>query len=189
MAVPLRQKASDEPERNRNARGELRWNAAWHSGAISAAETRAAVAAFLVRVRETGGALVSDRVIQDAQLVVSELITNVVRHAPGACGLSVEVRPDQGRLLIGVWDASPLPPRPRPRDAHRIGGHGLEIVGALSDVMTVTNRHPGKEISVRMSLLAADASPAAVGHAEREPRREGARDEHDGQAQGTAQGA
>ncbi|MEU6478605.1 ATP-binding protein [Streptomyces sp. NPDC047017] len=155
MAIPLRQKASDEPDRNGDTPVALRWNAHWDSGEITAAEARAAVGRFLERVRVTGPAPVPDRVVQDAQLVVSELITNVVRHAPGPCGLSLEAEPEGGIVRISVWDTSPLPPRPRAPDAGRVGGHGLEIVQALSDTVTVTDREGGKQITARLVLPAA----------------------------------
>ncbi|QKW30720.1 ATP-binding protein [Streptomyces seoulensis] len=158
MAVPLRQKASDEPERNRNTGVALRWHAHWNSGAISAAEARAAVGSFLDRARATGHIIVPPRVAQDAQLVVSELITNVIRHAPGACGMGLEVWPDAGLVQISVWDTSPRPPRPRPPDGRRVGGHGLEIVRAVSHALTVTDRARGKQITAQ--LLLSPAPPA-----------------------------
>ncbi|MFF8596249.1 ATP-binding protein [Streptomyces sp. NPDC015220] len=152
MAVPLRQKASDEPDRNRNPHGTLRWDAHWGSGTISAAEARAAVRRFLDRVRAVDRVTIPDRVAQDAQLVVSELITNVIRHAPGACGMGLEVRPGSGLVQISVWDSSSRPPRPRPPDGRRVGGHGLEIVGALSHLLTVTDRDPGKQVTAQLLL-------------------------------------
>nr|WP_272910404.1 ATP-binding protein [Streptomyces mexicanus] len=104
------------------------------------------------RVRATGRVRVPDRLAQDAQLVVSELITNVVRHAPGVCGLDLEVQPDNGQVLISVWDTSPVPPTRRPPDGRRVGGHGLEIVGALSQAVTVTERDQGKQVTARLLL-------------------------------------
>ncbi|MFI2645805.1 ATP-binding protein [Streptomyces sp. NPDC018610] len=130
----------------------LRWQAHWDSGAISAAEARAAVGSFLDRVRATGRITVPDRVAQDAQLVVSELITNVVQHAPGACGMGLEAWPESGLVQISVWDTSPRPPLPRPHDGRRVGGHGLEIVGAVSHAVTVTEREPGKQVTAQLLL-------------------------------------
>ncbi|EYT82375.1 MULTISPECIES: ATP-binding protein [unclassified Streptomyces] len=154
MAIPLRQKASDEPDRYGSTPTALRWDVRWDRGAISAAEARAAVGRFLDRVRVTGRTPVPDRVAQDAQLVVSELITNAVRHAPGPCGLCLEAEPDRGLVRISVWDTSPQPPRPRPPDGRRVGGHGLEIVEALSHSLTVTDRETGKEITAQLLLPA-----------------------------------
>ncbi|MER6978301.1 ATP-binding protein, partial [Streptomyces carpinensis] len=67
-------------------------------------------------------------------------------------GLRLEAQPDSGLVLIGVWDTSPLPPRPRPYDGRRVGGHGLEIVRALSHALTVTDRGRGKEVTAQLQL-------------------------------------
>jgi anti-sigma regulatory factor (Ser/Thr protein kinase) len=133
MAIPLRQQASDGPDRDR--RVALRWNATWDSGTVTAAEARAAVGDFLARVRASTRVPVPDHVAQDAHLVVSELVANVVRHAPGPCGLGLELPAAGDRLRISVWDTSPAPPRPRPPDGRRVGGHGLEIVQANQFVL------------------------------------------------------
>ncbi|MGW1590256.1 ATP-binding protein [Streptomyces sp. NPDC002386] len=166
MAIPLRQKASDEPERNGDA--SLRWNNTWDSGAISAAQARAAAERFLDRVRATGRIPVPDRVVQDAQLVVSELITNVVRHTSGPCGLGLEVSPDGDRLSISVWDSSHRMPEVRSHDGQRIGGHGLEIVKAISHTLSVTARDEGKHVDVSL-LLPGARGPA--GPADPDPLR------------------
>ena len=152
MAVPLGHLGPDGPDRHSRTPAALRWDARWHSGAISAADARAAVGRFLERVRATGRVAVPDRLAQDAQLVVSELITNVVQHAPGLCGLGVEVRPDNGQVEISVWDTSPVPPTRRPPDGRRVGGHGMEIVGAVCQAVTVTALPAsGKRVTARLA--------------------------------------
>src|SRR4051812_8406847 len=61
----------------------------------------------------------------DACLVVSELVTNAVRHAVGAETYSLElVRTDAG-IRIGVGDPSPLLPVVREPDAEAPGGRGM----------------------------------------------------------------
>ncbi|GGZ68041.1 ATP-binding protein [Streptomyces echinoruber] len=156
MAIPLRQQASDGPDRDR--RVALRWNATWDSGTVTAAEARAAVGDFLARVRASTRVPVPDHVAQDAHLVVSELVANVVRHAPGPCGLGLELPAAGDRLRISVWDTSPAPPRPRPPDGRRVGGHGLEIVQAISRTVTVAPWGRGKRITAELALPA-DGTP------------------------------
>jgi len=72
----------------------------------------------------------------DAQMVVSELITN----ASDASTLLPERPPVSLRLLltgkslvIEVWDHSPLDLEPREADADDECGRGLTVVAALSD--------------------------------------------------------
>jgi anti-sigma regulatory factor (Ser/Thr protein kinase) len=73
----------------------------------------------------------------DADLVVSELITNAVsasvqfRETPPA--IRFWLLSDGDRLIIVVWDASPWLPRCSEAALDAIGGRGLQIIAALSD--------------------------------------------------------
>lgn len=62
----------------------------------------------------------------DAQVVVSELVTNAVVHGAGPVTLCL--RATSEKLLVEVWDASPKPPMPHPHDVNAEGGFGLEVV-------------------------------------------------------------
>ena len=69
--------------------------------------------------------------VEDALLVVSELVTNALLHG----GDPVELRlHGEGPLLrIEVQDRNPGLPRPRaPHDGTRPGGHGLHIIARLA---------------------------------------------------------
>ncbi|EFL34620.1 regulatory protein [Streptomyces viridochromogenes DSM 40736] len=68
-----------------------------------------------------------------AALLVSELVTNALRHATGPIGVRL-VRPSElnGVLLVEVSDPLPDPPReriPRPEDE---SGRGLQLVASSS---------------------------------------------------------
>jgi anti-sigma regulatory factor (Ser/Thr protein kinase) len=72
----------------------------------------------------------------DAELLVSELVTNAITAtlriratAPVALYLALDGR----RLTLLVWDACPALPAQRRRDDDAAGGRGLKIVQALSD--------------------------------------------------------
>jgi anti-sigma regulatory factor (Ser/Thr protein kinase) len=67
----------------------------------------------------------------DAILLVSELVTNVVRHVSGQVALRVEVALSEPGLHVAVVDSSPVPPVPGPRGSQ--GGHGILLVAALAD--------------------------------------------------------
>jgi anti-sigma regulatory factor (Ser/Thr protein kinase) len=78
-------------------------------------------------------------IADDAELVVSELVTNAIRAAAGICGpagsppvrLRLTARP-RG-VQIEVWDASRDMPSPGPSDpGDGLGGRGLVIVAALA---------------------------------------------------------
>lgn len=77
-----------------------------------------------------------------ASLLVSELITNAVRHAGGPIELRAML--GDGTLRIEVDDASQEMPMPRPPD---VTGRGLHIVAATADDFgTIARDGRGKTI-------------------------------------------
>ncbi|MFD5818564.1 ATP-binding protein [Streptomyces sp. NPDC059618] len=78
-------------------------------------------------------------------IVVSELVTNVVRHARGRlCRLDLR---DMGDGVgISVSDDDPEPPRPRRLDLTGQGGFGWPLVRRLSAELTVLSRPDGKTV-------------------------------------------
>jgi anti-sigma regulatory factor (Ser/Thr protein kinase) len=118
------------------------------SGAIPAA--RHIVADLFQRLAREHKAVAAS-VVDDVQLVVSELVTNAVKHTAGPCGMDLSYIPD-GHVQIAVWDTSARPVTVMPADPGRIGRHGMEIVAALCGGFTVTPTPTGKKITVRMPL-------------------------------------
>jgi anti-anti-sigma regulatory factor/anti-sigma regulatory factor (Ser/Thr protein kinase) len=76
-----------------------------------------------------------------ADVVVSELITNAVRHVRQRLALHLELTANN--LLIGVTDVSRLQPVLRPYSADADGGRGIQLVEALSDAWGVRLVHRG----------------------------------------------
>lgn len=100
------------------------WTFPAEAGAV-----RAARAAVRVRLRDWG----LDSLADLTALLVSELVTNSLRHATGPIGVRL-VRPADldGFLLVEVSDPLPDPPReraPRPEDE---SGRGLQLVAHSS---------------------------------------------------------
>ncbi|GAQ59753.1 ATP-binding protein [Streptomyces scabiei] len=144
MVTPLEDRASEEE----GPATPLRYSAAWDTADASIAGARSAVRALLARA----GHDPRHRPSQDAQLVVSELVTNALRHAPGPGALALEVTPDAGLLRIAVRDSSPRPPEPRAHDARRVGGHGLYLVARLCDHLQTVALQSGKQIVAHLRL-------------------------------------
>ncbi|MGW9591832.1 ATP-binding protein [Streptomyces chartreusis] len=142
MVTPLDNRSSDERDS-----APLRHSTAWHSD-TSLAEARAAVRALLVRA----GYDPDHRPGQDAPLIVSELVSNALRHAPGSGRLVLEVTPDDGLLRITVSDTSPRPPELRTHDARRVGGHGLRLVNRLCDRLHTVTPATGKQVAAHLHL-------------------------------------
>jgi anti-sigma regulatory factor (Ser/Thr protein kinase) len=69
-----------------------------------------------------------------AELIVSELVTNVLEH--GLAGLPATVQiwisSDGGSTVIYVWDGSPMPPVRTDAGPDADSGRGLMIIEALS---------------------------------------------------------
>ncbi|MFD3536981.1 ATP-binding protein [Streptomyces sp. NPDC058664] len=120
------------------------------------ASARAFTADFLAAAPAMGREPVARERVDMARLVVSELVTNVVRHAPGPCRLLLELFEDA--LDISVFDRAEASPVPRGHDPGRIGQHGVEIVVTVCESVSV-EPHPtgtGKRVRARLRLAAAE---------------------------------
>ncbi|MEU1674430.1 ATP-binding protein [Streptomyces roseifaciens] len=93
-------------------------------------------------------------------LVVSELVTNAIRHAGGWWRLCV--RAVQGRLVVEIADASPRPPQPRPPDFGGGGGLGWHMVERLAGLLEVDRRPDGKTVRATWLGPAAPATAPAT---------------------------
>ncbi|MET9506345.1 ATP-binding protein [Streptomyces sp. NPDC006259] len=106
---------------------------------------------FLASVQRDHGVPVSARTMDLSQLVVSELVTNALRHAPGPVLLHLRIV--GAAVEIAVWDSAPALPTPRAADPTRVGQHGLEIVMAVAQEVDVVREPVGKRIVARLGLL------------------------------------
>jgi anti-sigma regulatory factor (Ser/Thr protein kinase) len=72
---------------------------------------------------------------EDAETLVSELLTNAVKASSSPDGAGVVVLrllANRERLLIEVWDHNPDDPQPRQADAESESGRGFSVIEALS---------------------------------------------------------
>lgn len=118
------------------------------------ADARHLAAGFLARCRDEHAVVVGAWAREATQLVVSELVTNAYKYAPGPVRLDLRIT--GGSVEVAVWDGEPVLPVVREADAGRVGQHGLEIVAALADGFEAHRVPMGKRITARISL--ADAS-------------------------------
>ncbi|MET9382069.1 ATP-binding protein [Streptomyces sp. NPDC002928] len=74
--------------------------------------------------------------VDTAELLATELVSNAVRHTKGPAAL--RVRWTDGVLRIGAWDADPEPPDPPSQLDHLAEdleeGRGLALIRACSDL-------------------------------------------------------
>ncbi|MFF9984224.1 ATP-binding protein [Streptomyces erythrochromogenes] len=86
----------------------------------------------------------SPPLVADVLTVVSELVSNAVRHAGGVTGFRVSVR--AGQIVVEVSDRSALLPHLRPPSPHTPGGFGWRVVKTLAPSAFVRSHRSGKTI-------------------------------------------
>ncbi|MFJ4525733.1 ATP-binding protein [Streptomyces sp. NPDC088810] len=115
------------------------------------AEARHLAAGFLTRLKADHGIPVPSRAMDLTQLVVSELVTNARKYAPGPVLLDLRVT---GPVIeVAVWDSDPVLPVARAADPGRVGQHGLEIVMAVVQGFEAHREPVGKRITARIALF------------------------------------
>lgn len=89
--------------------------------------------------------------LDDAALLVSELVANVVDHVQGDAVLRLELALSDGWLRIAVADGSAIRPVVRELDEGRPRGRGLQLVDAIADRWGAEDHQGGKRIWFEMA--------------------------------------
>jgi anti-sigma regulatory factor (Ser/Thr protein kinase) len=97
--------------------------------------TRDALAAWQLRHLE-----------ETAVLLVSELVTNAVRHARDTGAITLELHEESNQLRVEVQDTDPHWPAPRTPADRDESGFGLVLVDALADQWGVRPTPAGKAV-------------------------------------------
>ena len=87
-----------------------------------------------------------DHVQDTAVLLVSELVTNAVRHARDTYAIALDLEIGATWLRIEVHDADPRMPQPRTPDVHDESGFGFVLLDALADKWGVREATIGKVV-------------------------------------------
>ena len=117
------------------------------TSATAARTARVELAAFL---DECG---VSPGVIDDAVVIISELVTNAVRHAASGLGgkLRMECNVDLSQLRLQVSDGG-RHTRLSLHEQGAVGGRGLSIVAALADSWSLEREERGTTATAFLSV-------------------------------------
>ncbi|MFB7031591.1 MULTISPECIES: ATP-binding protein [unclassified Streptomyces] len=116
----------------------------------SASYARRLTADFLQLASGKHAVRISERAVDLSQLVVSELVTNACKYAPGPIALELTLHGPA--IEIAVWDSNPAAPTIQATDPSRVGQHGLEIVIALAQSFEVRSETVGKRIAACIAL-------------------------------------
>ncbi|MET7746675.1 ATP-binding protein [Streptomyces sp. NPDC005385] len=136
--------------RNTAPDGRLETTVALEAAPHSIAAARRLAVAFLHGARDEHLLPVSAKVVELTQLVVSELVTNAHKYAPGPALLRLRII--TAALEVSVWDSHPHLPDILEADPARIGQHGLEIVAAIAQHLDIQPEQNGKRITARLAL-------------------------------------
>jgi anti-sigma regulatory factor (Ser/Thr protein kinase) len=82
----------------------------------------------------------------DAALLVTELVANVIDHVGGEACLTLELTASDGWLRIGVLDGSAIRPVVQELSQDRPRGRGLLMVQAIADRWGSEDHHGGKRV-------------------------------------------
>ncbi|MDX3799098.1 ATP-binding protein [Streptomyces sp. AK04-3B] len=134
------------------------------------ADARHHAVAFLDQAQTAHHLSVTARARDLTQLVVSELVTNARKYAPGP--VLMELRVSARAVDVVVWDSDPTVPGARGADPGRVGQHGLKIVKAVSEELFMEQEPVGKRITARIALSDTDTDPGLppVSHGSRSPQ-------------------
>ncbi|MEU3339177.1 ATP-binding protein [Streptomyces sp. NPDC006668] len=135
---------------------------------VTTAATARDYARSVVREQwDTADRTASEEDVIDLLLVVSELVTNAIRHGGGLAGLELAPTPDG--LRLAVHDNSDVVPEVMYGSGalpvgHRGSGYGWPLVVRLAREVTVVRRPGGgKTISVLVPLRAVERSAPEAG--------------------------
>ena len=91
--------------------------------------------------------------VSDAMLVVSELVTNAVLHAPATDPLGLDLSVVGGVLRVALSDGSARHPRRRTPTGQDEGGRGIGILDALASRWGVNDLSGGKSMWFEIDLV------------------------------------
>ena len=83
---------------------------------------------------------------EDAALLVTELVTNVVDHVGGEAELTVEITSGEDWLRIAVVDGSAVLPVVRELSLDQPRGRGMRMIQAIADRWGVEEHGGGKRV-------------------------------------------
>ncbi len=94
-----------------------------------------------------------DQLVDDATLIVSELLTNSVRARSRVARLSLALHRDVLRVIVD--DDAPGQPRVRAVESAETTGRGMAIVASIATAWSVERLIPGKQVWAELDVAPA----------------------------------
>ncbi|MFJ2216973.1 ATP-binding protein [Streptomyces sp. NPDC101062] len=94
------------------------------------------------QLREWNASTLSD----EAQLAVTELATNVIKHVGSGAPATLVLEPAEDRLRIEMHDTSQSPPTPQPQNCGQECGRGMHLLAAMAMGWGATVTATGKAV-------------------------------------------
>lgn len=104
--------------------------------------------------RVLGDAGIDALTIEDAALLVTELVTNSVLHA--STDITLDVVVESGSIRVGVTDALDAGPVLREQDQDATTGRGLYLVDKVATAWSVVYAKNSKTVEFSLTTLLAD---------------------------------
>ncbi|MEW5539339.1 ATP-binding protein [Streptomyces cyaneofuscatus] len=154
----MNDRGASVPTEERHVSGTdiVRGSASYEMVSGDIARVRDFVRDFLMGAQTACGWAISERAMDVARLVASELATNVCKYAPGPCLVDLET--DGTTLGIVMWDSGAVLPVAYAADPTRIGQHGLELVLMVCQSFEVRQETIGKSLRALITLTDAPDS-------------------------------
>ena len=121
----------------------------WEFQARDASQAASAHSAFVAFIRNM---CTSDSDFYGAAIVFTELVANVVRHAPGPIEITLDAD-TQGSVMLTVRDTGPMfTPAPSLPDLKSESGRGLFLISQFCAGVFVAQTATGKSVSAVLPL-------------------------------------
>ena len=104
---------------------------------------------------------------EDAALLVTELVANVVDHVPGEASFALELTLSESWLRISVADGSALRPVVRELDLEAERGRGMRLVVGIADRWGVEDHADGKRVWFELARPGLTAAAPGDGRVDR----------------------
>lgn len=122
------------------------------SASIDLPPTAASVPVARRLVRDLLGIWGAPHDRDDAALLVTELVANVVDHVGGEASLALELTLADGWLRVAVADGSAVEPVVRELSQERLRGRGMQLVTSIADRWGVEPHDGGKRVWFELTV-------------------------------------